>query len=1009
MDDSWPRFMDESTTGIPAMPDDPAGFDAFISYRRSDGSVAAHWLRRNLERLRLPPELQRPDRKPLRCYIDVMYRRSTDDFFQKNIVPNLRASRYLVLVATPGVLQRLGDGQPNWVEREIAEFHATPQGANILIARAAGELGDPLPAVLSPDVAQRSDVADLRGLSWRRRMRRPRPAYPRDELLTIAAALYGITEQEMPILRREEERLRRARARQRLLVTTVLMVLFAGLFIWAARGSIAARRELLRNHVAQGALYFPERPAHARLHFARATELARLRLAGVTVWRVDDRLARQWLAEWRGEAPPAVSWLQEGEDVLDFSPDGRVALVQRMEPGAQEGFVRLLRLDTGERIPTSMRFSTSQRAAGPPEFSRDGSVVLYGGRIFRTASGAEIRVPEPRDMIVKARVLSPDGTRLLLAARRLELYSLRDGRLLRRSVQREGDFWRAAFTPDGRSIITIDHRGTGEVWDAETLQDRGVRQADFGDVDVPADFDEIPPEDDFDPPDAAAPVVSPDGQWVASDAPGGIRISRMDGLRLETTLPVQLDRTLAQMRFSADSERFLVVEQGGGVASWLLPAVLYRHFGFASPVLSAFWVPGADEVATIHADHGIRRSAVVRGFRVGKPGQHGGAITAARLVDGGTLLTASADGTVRRWTLRDASAAVDLGEQGAFVTGFDADEGRLRFWSPARSAVGDVRVRAGPAEPRVAMAGALAPVVPLARSGDGRILVGRIPSGEFVVVDVEARRFFPGTFPPSPGCTAEPHLVIGVSHGGTGFATWCDSVGVEWRRLPGGERIGPPLRLARRPFAGVLSDDLRTAWLMTRGELLRMDPRRPSPVRVPDAVPALMPRTLAFSRDGRKALVSIHVVRPGTSGTGGIGEEAGLRVYDARTGRPASALMLPADRLAGAALSPDGRLVVSCGVRLQAWDAGTGTPIGAPGRECVFADEILVGPGGTVAITHGQGTRVELADLRPATETPDVLRRNAEAEGLLRLDPATGAIQPLSRREWEALQAARPR
>jgi hypothetical protein len=95
-------------------PDGPE-FDAFISYRRSDGAWAAHWLRRNLERTRLPPELERPGRRPLRCYIDVIYRRSTDDFFLNNIVPNLKQSRYLILIATPDALKRRTDGQPNWV------------------------------------------------------------------------------------------------------------------------------------------------------------------------------------------------------------------------------------------------------------------------------------------------------------------------------------------------------------------------------------------------------------------------------------------------------------------------------------------------------------------------------------------------------------------------------------------------------------------------------------------------------------------------------------------------------------------------------------------------------------------------------------------------------------------------------------------------------------------------------------------------------------------------------
>ena len=102
-------------------------FDAFISYRRSDGSRAAHWLRRALKTYRLPPPLRQGETPPLRIFLDTAYERASEDFYERNIKPALQTSRYLIVVATPDSLKPRADGGPNWVEREIADFRQMPQ------------------------------------------------------------------------------------------------------------------------------------------------------------------------------------------------------------------------------------------------------------------------------------------------------------------------------------------------------------------------------------------------------------------------------------------------------------------------------------------------------------------------------------------------------------------------------------------------------------------------------------------------------------------------------------------------------------------------------------------------------------------------------------------------------------------------------------------------------------------------------------------------------------------
>src|SRR5271169_4365760 len=84
-------------------------YDAFVSYRRSDGENTARWLRRELQAFR--PSRSLRDRLPqhLRIYLDTAYERGATDFFENTIKPALLASRWLIVVATPDAVLRPSD------------------------------------------------------------------------------------------------------------------------------------------------------------------------------------------------------------------------------------------------------------------------------------------------------------------------------------------------------------------------------------------------------------------------------------------------------------------------------------------------------------------------------------------------------------------------------------------------------------------------------------------------------------------------------------------------------------------------------------------------------------------------------------------------------------------------------------------------------------------------------------------------------------------------------------
>ncbi len=408
---------------------------------------------------------------------------------------------------------------------------------------------------------------------------------------------------------------------------------------------------------------------------------------------------------------------------------------------------------------------------------------------------------------------------------------------------------------------------------------------------------------------------------------------------------------------------------------------------------------------TVHGDHGVRVWDFRQGHTLGKARQHSGAVTAARLAPGGTFVTASTDGTVRSWPLGpDRRKELELDERSSsvgfvpFVFGFDEGETRLRFWSDEKGTLASADTETGRVDYVGVQAGGGGPLRLLRASGDGGTLLAATAEGEVLVLDVRTGRVL-GVLKDLRGCAGQETNFLAVSHSGSGLLTWCEPNGVELRRLPDGARVGAPLRLKERPLETALSDDLKTAWLIDGDGVLIADPTRAESRRVEGVAPAYHPRVLGLSADAGRAVLAIQTSRP-SDGAAGVGDRAALRVFDGRTGQPLSGLMVP-DGLNAAAFSADGRLVVTCGRRLQSWDAETGMAIGG-GVDCGLSEFIHIGPLGGVAFSGTQGSTVGLVNLRPVREPAAALRRQAEVEGILRLDETTGAVQPLSKEVWEA-------
>ncbi|PWB90472.1 hypothetical protein C5688_10765 [Methylocystis sp. MitZ-2018] len=184
-------------------------YDAFISYRRSDGGRTARWIRRQLEAFRPPPALRDQLPQRLRVYLDVAYERGTIDFFEHTIRPALLASRFLIIVATPDAVLR-ASGQQDWMAREIDEFSRGPNGDNLLVVRGAG----PFDAALPGNILTRFphiEVIDLRDVGRFWFLNPLRVSRISGEMLKLVAPIIDVPSRDMPVLRREQERIQQGR------------------------------------------------------------------------------------------------------------------------------------------------------------------------------------------------------------------------------------------------------------------------------------------------------------------------------------------------------------------------------------------------------------------------------------------------------------------------------------------------------------------------------------------------------------------------------------------------------------------------------------------------------------------------------------------------------------------------------------------------------------------------------------------------------------------------------
>jgi WD40 repeat protein len=379
-------------------------------------------------------------------------------------------------------------------------------------------------------------------------------------------------------------------------------------------------------------------PIGAPLRHEGAVKSAAFSRDGTRVVTRSGNLAQVWDAA--SSAAIGVQ-LRHENDVLfaAFSSDGT-----RVVTASADSTARLWDAASGEALGEPLRHRNRVISA---EFSPDGTRVVTVSwdrmtQVWDAMRGAAIGTPlrlggtvlsDGLSLITSA-AFSPDGTRVLTRSGQWAyVWDAASGVAIGEPLRHDGIVMSAAFSPDGRLVVTASRDGTARVWDAAS----------------------------------GAPIGAPlrhDGEvWSAFFSPDGTSV-----------VSVSSDRTA----------RVWDTARGAPIGAPL------RH---ESAVRSAAFSPDGRRVVTASDAGTARVWDAASGAVIGPPLQHGGRVwSAAFSPDGTRVVTASDDRTARVW---DAASGVALGAPlqhgtGVLFAEFSADGTRVVTRSGSEAHVWDV-------------------------------------------------------------------------------------------------------------------------------------------------------------------------------------------------------------------------------------------------------------------------------------------------------------------------------
>jgi WD40 repeat protein len=363
-----------------------------------------------------------------------------------------------------------------------------------------------------------------------------------------------------------------------------------------------------------------------------------------------DGTARVWDIE-SGQAIATLAGHRGAVSTAEFSPDGL-----RVVTASDDHTARVWDAETGKE----MGVLASEGDVTAASFSPAGGRVLTVEEFEHTARvwNADMGKPKPvgegnahdwaaavftgHADVVWSAAFSPDGRRLVTASadKTARIWDRQTSKAIVTLSGHQGIVYSAAFSPDGRRIVTASGDKTARIWDAETGQSVGTLAGHTDKVLSAA----------FSPDGALILSSSQDGQSLLWDVATGRSVGKLLG---------------GHAAFSPDGTQ-VVTANGAVVSIWETGTgrIRFRSGPLPDDVRSiAFSADGQLIAITMNQDHSVR---LMNMFGLGKAppvltGHADIVHTAVFSPDGRRLMTASADRTARIWDVETGNEVLRVG------------------------------------------------------------------------------------------------------------------------------------------------------------------------------------------------------------------------------------------------------------------------------------------------------------------------------------------------------------